>query len=116
MLDNFSETRNSLRANIKSELYKGIRVDFNSVFNTNSLNGGGAYSGMKKILLQPIIGGTRFSLNQLFNTQTYGDFAALDPSYDTENPFIELQASTSNARNRNFVANAGVEIDFLKNS
>ena len=115
LLDNFSETRNSLRANIKSELYKGIRVDFNSVFNTNSLNGGGAYSGMKKILLQPIIGGTRFSLNQLFNTQTYGDFAALDPSYDTENPFIELQASTSNARNRNFVANAGVEIDFLKN-
>jgi len=115
LLNNFSETRNSLRANITSELYKGIRVDFNSVFNNNSLNGGGAYSGMKKILLQPISGGTRFSLDQLFNTQTYGDFTALDPSYDTENPFIELQASTSNARTRNIVANAGVEIDFLKN-
>ncbi|SDG15547.1 SusC/RagA family TonB-linked outer membrane protein [Epilithonimonas hungarica] len=115
LLSNFSETRNSLRANIKSELYKGVRVDFNTVFNSNSLNGGGAYSGMKKILLQPIIGGTRFSLDQLFNTQTYGDFTALDPSFDTENPFVELQASTSNARTRNFVANAGIEIDFLKN-
>lgn len=115
LLNNFSETRNSLRTNITSELYKGIRVDFNSVFNSNSLNGGGAYSGMKKILLQPIIGGTRFSLDQLFNTQTYGDFAALEPSYDTENPFIELQASTSNALTRNIVANAGLEIDFLKN-
>jgi TonB-dependent starch-binding outer membrane protein SusC len=114
LLSNFSETRNSLRTNITSELYKGIRVDFNSVFNSNSLNGGGAYSGMKKILLQPIIGGTRFSLDQLFNTQTYGDFASLEPSYDTENPFVELQASTSNTRTRNFVANAGLEIDFLK--
>ncbi|WP_312765559.1 TonB-dependent receptor [Epilithonimonas sp.] len=115
LLDNFSETRNSLRVNINSELYKGVRVDFNTNFNSNSLNGGGAYSGMKKILLQPIVGGTRFSQDELFNTQTYGDFTALDPSYDTENPFVELQASTSNARARNFVANAGLEIDFLKN-
>jgi len=114
LLNNFSETRNSLRTNIKSELYKGVRVDVNSVFNTNSLNGGGAYSGMKKILMQPITGGTRFNLDQLFNSQTYPDFSALEPSYDTENPFIELQASTSNARARNFVANAGVEVDFLK--
>lgn len=113
LLENFSETRNSLRANVNSELYKGIRVDFNTVFNSNSLNGGGAYSGMKKILLQPITGGTRFNLNQLFNSQTYGDFSALEPSFDTENPFVELQASTSNARARNFVANAGLEIDFL---
>ncbi len=115
LLSNFSETRNSLRVNINSELYKGVRVDFNTNFNSNSLNGGGAYSGMKKILLQPISGGTRFTLDQLFNTQTYGDFTALEPSYDTENPFIELQASTSNTRNRNFVANTGLEIDFLKN-
>lgn len=115
LLNNFSETRNSLRANVKSELYKGVRVDFNTVFTTNSLNGGGTYSGMKKILQQPITGGTRFSLNELFNTQTYADFSALEPSFDTENPFIELNASTSNARARTYVANAGVEIDFLKN-
>jgi hypothetical protein len=49
LLQNFSETRNSLRANVNSELYKGIRLDFSSMFTSNSTNGGGAYSGMKKI-------------------------------------------------------------------
>lgn len=64
LLQNFSETRNSLRANINSELYKGIRLDFSSMFTSNSTNGGGAYSGMKKILLQPITGGTLFTQDQ----------------------------------------------------
>ncbi|ANF51928.1 SusC/RagA family protein [Chryseobacterium glaciei] len=115
LLQNYSETRNSLRANINSELYKGIRLDFSSMFNSNSTNGGGAYSGMKKILLQPITGGTKFTQDQLFNTQTFGDFSGLDSGYDTENPFIETQASTSNKRARSFLANIGVEFDFLKN-
>lgn len=115
LLQNSDETRNSLRANITSELYKGIRVDFNTTFNSNSTNGGGAYSGMKKILLQPINGGTLFNQDQLFNTQTYTDFSALDASFDTENPFIETQATTTNRRARNFVANAGLEFDFLNN-
>jgi len=115
LLQNTSETRNSLRANINSELRKGLRIDFNSTFNSTSTNGGGAYSGMKKILLQPITGGTKFTDDQLYNTQTFGDFSALDSGYDTENPFIETQASTSNRRFRQFVANAGLEIDFLKN-
>jgi len=115
LLQNYSETRNSLRANINSEVYKGIRVDFSSMFNSNSMNGGGAYSGMKKILLQPITGGTRFTDDQLFNTQTYGDFSGLDSSFDTENPYVETQASTSNKRSRAFMANAGIEFDFLKN-
>jgi hypothetical protein len=108
LLQNYSETRNSLRANITSELYKGVRVDFNTMFTNNSVNGGGAYSGMKKILLQPITGGTLFTQDQLFNTQTFPDFSALDSGFDTENPFIETQASTSNKRTRTFVANAGI--------
>jgi len=115
LLQNFSETRNSLRANINSELYKGVRVDFNTMFTNNSLNGGGAYSGMKKILLQPITGGTLFTQDQLFNTQTFPDFSALDSGFDTENPYIETQASTSNKRTRTFIANAGIEFDILKN-
>lgn len=115
LLQNYSETRNSLRANINSELYKGVRVDFNTMFTNNSLNGGGAYSGMKKILLQPITGGTLFTQDQLFNTQTFPDFSALDSGFDTENPYIETQATTSNKRTRTFVANAGIEFDFLKN-
>ncbi|WP_228446649.1 SusC/RagA family TonB-linked outer membrane protein [Chryseobacterium sp. 3008163] len=114
MLQNFSETRNSLRANINSELYKGVRLDFSSMFTSNSVNGGGAYSGMKKILLQPITGGTLFNQDQLFNTQTFGDFSSLDSSFDTENPYIETAASTSNRRVRTFLANVGLEFDLMK--
>ena len=115
ILANHDETRNSLRANIKSELYKGLRVDFGSMFTSNSVNGGGSFGGMKKILLQPITGGTKFTLDELYNTQTYGDFSGFDSSFDTENPYIENNASTSNRRSRSFVANAGIEFDFLKN-
>lgn len=70
---------------------------------------------MKKILLQPITGGTKFTEDELFNTQTYGDFSGLDSSFDTENPNIELNASKSNTRSRTFLANAGIEFDLLKN-
>ena len=115
LLQNYSETRNSLRANINSELYKGIRLDFSSMFTSNSTNGGGAYSGMKKILLQPITGGTLFTQDQLFNTQTFSDYSSLDSSFDTENPYIETAASTSNRRARTFLANVGLEFDLLKN-
>lgn len=114
LLQNFSETRNSLRANVNSELYKGIRLDFSSMFTSNSTNGGGAYSGMKKILQQPITGGTLFTQDQLFNTQTFPDFSALDSSFDTENPYIETAASTQNRRARTFLANVGLEFDLLK--
>lgn len=115
LLQNYSETRNSLRANINSELYKGVRLDFSSMFTSNSTNGGGAYSGMKKILLQPITGGTLFTQDQLFNTQTFPDYSSLDSSFDTENPYIETAASTSNRRARTFLANVGLEFDLLKN-
>lgn len=114
LLQNFSETRNSLRANINSELYKGIRLDFSSMFTSNSTNGGGAYSGMKKILLQPITGGTLFNQDQLFNTQTFADYSSLDSSFDTENPYIETAASTQNRRARTFLANVGLEFDLFK--
>ncbi|MDY0931964.1 SusC/RagA family TonB-linked outer membrane protein [Chryseobacterium sp. CFBP8996] len=114
LLQNYSETRNSLRANINSELYKGIRLDFSSMFTSNSTNGGGAYSGMKKILLQPITGGTLFTQDQLFNTQTFGDYSSLDSSFDTENPYIETAASTQNRRARTFLANVGLEFDLFK--
>ena len=114
LLANHNEKRNSFRAKINSELYKGIRLDVNTMFSNISTDGGGAYSGMKKILLQPINGGTLFTEDQLLNTQTYPDFSALDSTYDTENPLIENNASTSNKRSRTFVVNAGVEFDFLK--
>lgn len=45
ILANRSELRNSLRVNINSELYKGIRVDFGSMFTSNSVDGGELIQG-----------------------------------------------------------------------
>ncbi|SHE44206.1 SusC/RagA family TonB-linked outer membrane protein [Dysgonomonas macrotermitis] len=114
LLANHSYDKNTVRAKVKSELYKGIRLDFNSMFSNASTDGGGKYDGMKSVLLQPINGGTMFTRDQLLNTQTYPDFSSLDSSYDTANPIVQNNASTSNKRARLFNVNAGLEIDFLK--
>lgn len=95
LLANHNDKKNSFRAKVNSELYKGIRLDVNTMFSGRSVHGGGAYSGMKSVLLQPITGGTMFTLDQLLNEQTYPDFSSLDSSYDTANPLIQNLASTS---------------------
>lgn len=115
LLANHNLEKNAFRAKINSELYKGIRLDVNTMFTNTSTDGGGAYSGMKKVLLQPIHGGTLFTKDELLNAQTFGDYNTLDSGYDTENPIVQNEASTSNKRSRLFMANAGIEIDFLKN-
>lgn len=114
LLANHNMAKNAFRAKINSELYKGIRLDVNAMFSNTDTDGGGAYSGMKNVLLQPINGGTLFTQDALLHTQTYPDFSALDSSYDTANPLVQNEASTSNKRVRLFSVNAGVEFDFLK--
>jgi len=114
IIANHNDIRNAFRAKINSELYKGLRLDLNTMFTNTSTDGGGAYGGLKDVLLQPINGGTLFNQDQTLNTQTFGDYSALDSAYDTENPLIENQASQSNKRSRVFLVNAGVEFDFLK--
>ncbi len=114
LLANHNMNKSTIRTKVNSELYKGIRLDFNSMFSTKSTDGGGAYSGMKNVLLQPIHGGTLFTRDELLYTQTYPDYSSLDSSFDTANPLVQNEASTSNKRNRMFSVNAGLEIDFLK--
>lgn len=115
LLANHNYEGNTLRAKINSELYKGVRLDFNAMFSNTSTDGGGGYSGLKNVLLQPINGGTLLAEDQLLHTQTYPDFSSLDSAYDTANPLVQNEASTSNKRNRLFTINAGLEIDILKN-
>ena len=114
LLANHGMKKSAFRAKVNSELYKGVRVDVNTMFSNNSVDGGGAYSGMKNVLLQPIIGGTLFTQDELLHTQTYPDFSALDSSFDTANPLVQNEASTSNKRSRIYTVNAGLEIDILK--
>lgn len=114
LLANHSSKRSSFRTKINTELYKGIRLDVNAMFSNKSMMGGGAYSGMKNVLLQPIIGGTMFTQDEMLNLQTYPDLSSLNSSYDTANPLVQNDASTSKKRSRMYSVNAGVEFDFLK--
>lgn len=114
LLANHSAVNNTFRVKVNSELYKGVRLDANSMFTSKKVKGGGAYSGMKSVLLQPIIGGTLFTQDKLLNTQTYPDYSGLDSGYDTSNPLVQNEASTSEKNTRLMTANAGIEFDFLK--
>lgn len=114
LLANHSANKSSFRAKINSELYKGIRLDVNTMFSNKAVEGGGSYSGMKNVLLQPINGGTLFTQDQLLNTQTYPDFSGMDTSFDTANPLVQNEASTSKKRSRLYSVNAGVEFDLFK--
>lgn len=114
LLANHSANKSAFRAKINSELYKGIRLDVNAMFNNKSVDGGGSYSGMKYVLRQPISGGTYFTRDQMLTEQTYVDFRGAESSYTASNPLIQNEASTSNKRSRMFSVNAGLEFDFLK--
>lgn len=114
LLANHGIKKNSIRAKVNTELYKGVRFDLNTMFSGNSTDGGGAYSGMKNVLLQPINGGSMFTRDDLLYTQTYPDFSGFDASFDTANPIVQNDASTSNKRSKLYTVNAGLEFDFLK--
>ena len=45
LLANHGIKKNSIRAKVNTELYKGVRFDLNTMFSGNSTDGGGAYSG-----------------------------------------------------------------------
>ncbi len=114
LLANHDYQRNSLRAKINAQLFPHIKFDLSAFFYNNVVHGGGSYSGMKNVLLQPINGGTYFTRDQLLNTQTYVAYRGIDNTYDTANPLIQNDASTSEKRSRHFDVNAGVTVDFLK--
>jgi len=114
LLANHSANKSSFRAKVNTELYKGVRLDVNTMFSHNTVHGGGAYSGMKNVLLQPINGGTLFTQDQLLHTQTYPDFSSMDTSFDTANPLVQNEASTSKKRSRLYTVNAGLEFDLFK--
>ncbi len=114
LLANHDYQRNSLRAKINAQLFPHIKFDFSAFFYNNVVHGGGAYSGMKNVLLQPINGGTLFTHEQLLETETCVNLRGMDSAYDISNPLVQTEASTSEKRSRHFDVNAGVTIDFLK--
>lgn len=91
-----------------------MKVDFNSFFYDNKTRGGGQYGHMDYVLLQPINGGTKYSYDQLRNTETSIALKILDPNYNLNNPLVQNLATVSDSHTKRFDVNAGITIDFLK--
>ncbi len=110
--------KNSIRTKINHELWKGIRLDFASAFQSTTLEGGGSLGGtLKQTILQPVTGGARFTNAQLLGedlSEAYTSISGGD-SYDANNPILNNNAITNEKFTRLFTVNAGVEIDIIKN-
>ncbi|MDE7409947.1 MAG: TonB-dependent receptor [Muribaculaceae bacterium] len=114
LLANHDYTRNSLRAKINSELFKGVKLDFSAFFYGASTHGGGKFDGLDDLVKYPINGGTMFTRDELLNTQTLGQFRTMTSLYSATNQLVQNEAATSTNRNRRLELNGGVTIDFAK--
>lgn len=113
LLANHDYTRNSLRAKINTELYKGVKFDFSSFFYNASTHGGGKFDGLDDLVKYPINGGTMFTYDELLNTQTLGDLRGMTSLYSATNQLVQNRAATSKKRERRLELNGGVTVDFL---
>lgn len=115
LLANHDYKRNSIRAKINAELWKGVKLDFGTFFYHNNTHGGGSYGGMKDVLLAPINAGTAYESNaELLGSQFKPLYMSYDNTFDTCNPLIANEATVSEKRSRRLEINGGLTIDFLK--
>lgn len=107
--------KNSIRAKINHELWKGARLDFNSNYQSTTIEGGGSLGGLLKMtILQPVTGGARFTNEQFVGTDLGEEMSQIDSQYDVYNPLIINDAVTNKKYTRQFSANAGLEFDIMK--
>ncbi len=104
--------KNTIRAKVQSELWKGVRLDLNTSFNNKKVEGSGL--GLRGVLMSPLHGGTMFSEDHLLNQQTLLDYRAYDDAFSAANPIVQSLSNDSVKRSRSFNVNAGLEFDFLK--
>ncbi|MCH5345466.1 MAG: TonB-dependent receptor [Muribaculaceae bacterium] len=113
-LKNHDYKNNSFRTRLNAELWKGVRFDMNALFTGTDTHGGGSYSGLRNVLLQPIIGGTMFTRDEMLTTQTSPNLSGMESGYDTPQPIVANNATVTHKRNYLYSVNGGIEIDFLK--
>ncbi|MBD1434694.1 TonB-dependent receptor [Sphingobacterium sp. DN00404] len=108
--------RNSVRAKVDHQLFKGVNVDFNSLFQDANRQGGGSLGGMLKMAaLQPVTGGVRYTNEELLHTDIGEDMALINSQYDLSNPIIMNDARMRERASRLANVNVGLTAKFLDN-
>lgn len=110
--------KNSIRAKINHELWKGVRFDFSSSLQMTKLEGGGSLGGtLKQTILQPVTGGERWTNEEMINSDLADDMEEIPGSsgYDANNPLLNNKAITKEKYTRMATVNAGLEFDIIKN-
>lgn len=110
--------KNSIRAKVNHELWKGVRFDFSSSLQMTKVEGGGSLGGkLKQTILQPVTGGVQFTNEQMLSqdlSDAYSDMPGAD-NYDINNPLLDNEAIDQEKYTRFATVNAGIEIDIIKN-
>ena len=110
--------KNSIRAKVNHELWKGVRFDFSSSLQMTKVEGGGSLGGkLKQTILQPVTGGVQFTNEQMLSqdlSDAYSDMPGAD-NYDINNPLLDNEAIDREKYTRFATVNAGIEIDIIKN-
>lgn len=117
IMDKHGYQKNSIRAKINHELWKGVRLDFSTSLQMTKVEGGGSLGGALKLtILQPVTGGVRWTNDQLLGTDLADLLTDISgDSYDANNPILNNNAITNEKRTRMATVNAGLEFDILKN-
>lgn len=117
IMDRHGYEKNSIRAKINHELWKGVRFDFSTSLQSTTLEGGGSLGGtLKQTILQPVTGGVRWTNEQLLGSDLADLFSEMygGDNYDANNPILNNNAITNEKFTRMATVNAGLEIDILK--
>ncbi len=110
--------KNSIRAKINHELWKGVRFDFASSMQMTKVEGGGSLGGkLKQTILQPITGGVKWTNDQMVSSDIGKEIGDImnDANYDSQNPILDNAAISNEKYTRMATVNAGFEFDIMKN-
>lgn len=118
IMDKYGYQKNSIRAKLNHELWKGVRFDFSSNLQMTKIDGGGSLGGkLKQTILQPITGGIKWTNAEMIGSDIGTEIGNImnDANYDAQNPILDNQAITNEKYTRLATVNAGLEFDLMKN-
>ena len=117
IMDRHDYQKNSIRAKINHELWKGVRFDFSTSLQQTKVDGGGSLGGaLKQTILQPVTGGIHWTNEELIGSDLGDEFSSMygGDNYDANNPIVNNNAVTNEKFTRMATVNAGLEIDIIK--